>query len=186
MIPENKRTYLALAVFAVFLSAYVFCFTPALAPYRDAGEMSSAVYTLGVAHPPGYPAYLFAARAFTGMVPGNHAYRMNLFSAVCGAATVSVFFLLISARFGLPAGFLGALIFGLNATFWQVSGVSEMYSMNIMMAAVIFLLSLRLAENYNRQEFYLLCLVYGFSAGNRMDIVLLGPAVLIFCVSGMR
>lgn len=176
----------AAALFVAFLALYVFSFPPALAPYRDAGEMTSCVSTLGVVHPPSYPAYVLAGRAFSSLFPGNLAYRLNLFSAVCGAAGLSALFLILARRFGSwPAVFASAL-FGLNLTFWHVSSVSEMYSLNILLAVVLLGLAWDIFDAYDKRRFLLLSFFYGLFMGNRLDIVLWGPAVLFLVLAGMK
>src|SRR4026208_2241813 len=46
-----------------------------------AGENVTAVYLLGVPHPPGFPLFCLLGKIFTLIVPvGNIAFRVNLFS----------------------------------------------------------------------------------------------------------
>ncbi len=55
----------------------------------DSGELAAAVHTLGVAHPPGYPAYVLLGKLFSVLVPfGRPVWRLNLFSAVMTAVSV--------------------------------------------------------------------------------------------------
>src|SRR4051812_34333959 len=57
----------------------------------DSGELATVAYTLGIAHPPGYPLYTLFGKLFTTLPFGTVAWRVNLFSAVCGAlASVSL------------------------------------------------------------------------------------------------
>src|SRR5258708_21434675 len=57
--------------------------------YRDSGDLISAIYSLGIAHPPGYPLYVVTGKLFIKVIPfANAAYRVNLFSAFCAAASV--------------------------------------------------------------------------------------------------
>ena len=55
---------------------------------------------LGVAHNPGYPLYILLTHAFSYLPIGSLAYRINLFSALCGAIAVWLMFL-ASRRLGL-------------------------------------------------------------------------------------
>ena len=54
---------------------------------------------LGVAHNPGYPLYVLLTHAFSYLPIGSLAYRINLFSALLGALTVGLAFL-IARRLG--------------------------------------------------------------------------------------
>lgn len=49
----------------------------------DGGELVTAVYTLGVPHPPGYPTYILLGKLFSLIPLGSIAFRLNLFSALC-------------------------------------------------------------------------------------------------------
>jgi hypothetical protein len=53
----------SLGVFAAFALIFVWAMPPSLPPYRDAGEMTSSAWTLGVSHPTGYPLYILLGRA---------------------------------------------------------------------------------------------------------------------------
>jgi hypothetical protein len=79
-------------VFLATLAVYVYTLFPTVAPYRDSGEMSAVLNSLGVAHPPGYPLYTLAGKIFILLVPfGNAAYRLNVMSAVFSALTAALF-----------------------------------------------------------------------------------------------
>ncbi|MFH1619204.1 MAG: DUF2723 domain-containing protein [bacterium] len=148
--------------------------------------MTSCAATLGVAHPPGYPLYVLAGRAAVLLLPGNAAYALNVFSALCGAGALAVMFLLLCRLFYFLPAFFFCLLFGLNTTFWHVSSVSEMYSLNLLFALILLYLGLGLLDGYGRRRFYLLSFLYGLFLGNRMDIVLWGPAMLLSVLVSMR
>ena len=70
------------ALFVVLATFWVYVKT--LAPtvsFFDSGELISAAYTLGVAHPPGYPLYVLLGWLFSKLPIGNIAYRINRMSA---------------------------------------------------------------------------------------------------------
>ena len=59
-------------------------------PSEDGAELIAAAYSLGIAHPPGYPLWCLLGRAFVALVPfGEVAWRLNLMSAVFAGLTVS-------------------------------------------------------------------------------------------------
>src|SRR5437868_4409438 len=72
------------------LLIYLRTVAPTIAAW-DAGDFATAAYTLGVAHPPGYPLYTLIGFLFTHLVPvGDVGFRMNLLSALCGTVGVGV------------------------------------------------------------------------------------------------
>src|SRR5207302_1168367 len=78
-----------LAAFFVYLRTIA----PSL-PAGDSGELITAAWVLGVAHPPGYPLFTMLGHLFT-FLPVGSAFRVNLMSAVLHAATVAITCLLI-------------------------------------------------------------------------------------------
>ncbi len=181
-----NRKLIAVCLALVFTALYLFSSPPELAPYRDAGEMTSCIKTLGIVHPPGYPLYVLAGRVFSSLVPGNLAYRLNLFSAVCGGACLGVLFYFLAGYCGLIPALSACILLGVNFTFWHVSCVSEMYSLNILLAVILLSLAVNLFMQYERRRFLLLAFLYGVFAGNRMDIILFGPAVMLLCAAAVK
>ena len=84
------RTYFrtGFAIPALVLIISLFVYLSALCPgisLGDAGELISASYTLGIAHPPGYPVYTLLGKLFTFLPFGTIAGRINLMTAILGA-----------------------------------------------------------------------------------------------------
>src|SRR3989339_1263640 len=91
-----KLAALLLLVFGL----YLFTLFPAMAPYRDSGEMATVIHTLGVPHPPGYPLYALSGKVFASLFPlGNVAYRANVLSALASALTILFLYLGIRKYF---------------------------------------------------------------------------------------
>ncbi|MBI4236213.1 MAG: DUF2723 domain-containing protein, partial [Chloroflexi bacterium] len=82
----------------------------------DSGELTAAVMTLGVPHPPGYPTYVLLGRLATVLLPfGDGAHRLALFAALGGAAAVALLVLTaaVVGRAGGTARLTGCLLAGL-------------------------------------------------------------------------
>src|SRR5882762_5025968 len=95
---------IALILFLSGFVLYLSSLSGSVPAYRDSGDMINAVYTYGIAHPPGYPMYILIGKIFTTLLPwGNAAYRVNAFSAFCTAfSMVLVYF---TAQYLLDASF---------------------------------------------------------------------------------
>ncbi|OGR78021.1 MAG: hypothetical protein A2X32_07795 [Elusimicrobia bacterium GWC2_64_44] len=174
-------------IFAALLLAalgplYLYCLPPALPPYRDAGEMASAAWTLGVAHQPGYPLYILTAKLFTLLPLGNPAWRLNLLSAGAGLAGVLIFWRVAASAFSPAAAFLGAMLLGFNFTLRTVSSVPEMYSLNFLFAALL----LYTASSGGRRAVILSAFLLGLGMANRMDLLLAAPAVFVLLAPQLR
>jgi len=164
----------------------MYCLPPGIAPYRDAGEMACDVYSLGVAHQPGYPLYVLSARVFSLFAPGNFAWSLNLFSVVSSLAAILVFYCCLSALFSTASAAATSILLGLNFTFWTVSSVSEMYSLNTLAACLLLYLAFDIERAYSVQKTLLLAFLAGLSMTNRMDIVFVFPAVAILTVPVLK
>jgi len=161
---------------------YLYCLPPVLPPYRDAGEMAGAAWTLGVAHQPGYPLYIISAKLFSLLPLGNPAWRLNLFSALAGLAGVLVFWRAAAGQFSRWAALPAALLLGLNFTLRTVSSVPEMYALNFLFAAALLLT----ASLPGRAAVFLSAFLLGLGMANRMDLLLAAPAVLILLWPALR
>lgn len=171
----SRRSFPFGALLAVLLvPLYLYCLPPGLPPYRDAGEMASAAWTLGVAHQPGYPLYIISAKLFSLLPLGNPAWRLNLFSAAAGLSAVLLFWRLVASAFSPAAAFLAALLLGFNFTLRTVSSVPEMYALNFLFAAAL----LAAASSGGRRALFLSAFLLGLGMANRMDLVLAAPALL--------
>lgn len=161
---------------------YLYCLPPVLPPYRDAGEMAGAAWTLGIAHQPGYPLYIISAKLFSLLPLGNPAWRLNLFSALAGLAGVFVFWRAAAAHFSGWAALPAALLLGLNFTLRTVSSVPEMYALNFLFAAALLLT----ASLPGVAPVFLSAFLLGLGMANRMDLLLAAPAVIILLWPALR
>src|SRR5690606_16398462 len=83
----SRLSWRAIAAFALPLFAYLLTMAPTI--YNlDSAELTTAAYTCGIVRATGYPLYLMIGRLWSQLPLGDVGFRMNLFSAVCGAASV--------------------------------------------------------------------------------------------------
>jgi len=173
----------------IFISVcllWLYCLPPGLAPYRDAGEMACDAYTMGIAHQPGYPLYILSAKLAALILPGNFAYKLNLFSALGGLAALLVLYFPLAARFGVLPSLAAVLLFSLNFTMQTISSVSEMYALNLFLVSVLLWIALSFEESWSRRRLWLGAYLLGLAMTNRMDIVLISPALLLGVWPGLR
>jgi tetratricopeptide (TPR) repeat protein len=171
-------------VFAAVFLAYLRALPPALAPWRDTGEMSLASWTLGVSHPTSYPLYVLLGRAARLVPLGNFAYRLNVLAAAAGAAAAALLFDFVRRRRGVWPALAAAAWLALNAAFWTVSQVSEMYSLWILCAVALLALALTASEEKDERLWPVFCFLAGLLAGNRLDLVLWAPGLLWIALAG--
>ncbi|MBI3559147.1 DUF2723 domain-containing protein, partial [Candidatus Gottesmanbacteria bacterium] len=164
-------------IFLSSLALYIFTLAPSVPPQGDAGELITVAYTLGIAHPPGYPLFTLIAHLFTYLPFNNVAWRVNLFSAVSSAATLVFVYLIIKKITKNNLAAIGtAAILGLSQTFWLYSLVTEVFALNNLFVVIIIYLALQ-------KRFSLLFFVFGLSLSNHHTIILILPALIYFLYS---
>lgn len=158
-------------IFILSLSLYVFTLAPFVAPQGDSGELVTVAYTLGIAHPPGYPLFTLLAHLFTYLPINSVAWRVNLFSAVCSAATLVFVYLIIKKITKNSLAAVGtAAILGLSQLFWLYSLVTEVFALNNFFTVLTIYLALE-------KRWLLLSFVLGLSLSNHHTIILIFPAL---------
>ena len=183
------RTYFrtGFAIPALVLIISLFVYLSALCPgisLGDAGELISASYTLGIAHPPGYPVYTLLGKLFTFLPFGTIAGRINLMTAILGALAgmfMSIFLALITKK--ASSGIL-ALILVFSPLFWECSVAAEAYSLNMFFISSLLLLAYRSTGSFRGALFS--GLIFGISLGNHDTMILLLPLFLYFYSRGKK
>jgi hypothetical protein len=79
-----KRSLTAAVVFITAFALYLKTLAPAIGP-TDSGELTTAAWSLGNAHPPGFPLFLLVTHVFTWLPFGSIAVRTNVASAFFAA-----------------------------------------------------------------------------------------------------
>jgi hypothetical protein len=142
-----------------------------------------------VAHPSGYPLWSLLGRAFAQIFSiGEVAWRYNLFSAVCGAATIGVIFLcalrLVSSReysaaSAWPACGAALLLAGFYF-FGAQCVIAEVYALNALVMAAVFYCAL--SWRCDQKFIWLLALaaLLGLSFNSHLSSVFVWPGILLY------
>ncbi|UCH93462.1 MAG: DUF2723 domain-containing protein [Candidatus Aminicenantes bacterium] len=148
---------------------------------EDSGELITAAYSLGVAHPPGYPLWCILGKIFTIIIPvGTIAFRLNFMSVFFAAATI--FFLFLVIRKQTKNRIIAAsvsLLFGFSFEFWSQSNIAEVYTLNCFFIAVCLFLLQLWNEKRSPRILYLLALMCGLGCTNHHTM---GPLSILFAL----
>lgn len=113
----------------------------------DSAELSTAAATGGILRATGYPLYLTLGWLWTRLPIGDVGYRMNLLSAVSGAATILLADRILRRLRVGPLASAGALgLLAVAPAFWSMSLVAEVYTLQTLLMAGLILALLRWAE----------------------------------------
>lgn len=162
----------SLAVYLLTLAPTVFS--------MDSAELAAAAYSLGLVHGPGYSVYLLLGHLFTFLPLGDVAYRVNLLSAVAGAAMVGVLTTLACSivRNGLAALLAGmALAFSYYA--WSVSVVAEVYTLQGLLLVLVLGGLWRWTRQGGRFWLVLSSGILALAAANNPSSLLWWPGLLL-------
>jgi hypothetical protein len=177
-----KRNDYFLAALTAILALVVLLFTTAPdLTGEDSGELITAAYTLGVAHPPGYPLWCILGKIFTIIIPvGTIAFRLNLMSVFFAAA--AIFFLFLVIRKQSKNRIIAAsvsLLFGFSLEYWSQSNIAEVYSLDCFFIAVCLFLLQRWEEKRSNRFLYFLASMCGLGCTNHHTMA---PLSILFAL----
>ncbi len=199
----NRQSLLAsFFVFIVAFTLYLITLAPTITWAHhgaDGGDLITAAYTLGVAHPPGYPTYVTLGHIFAQLPLGDVAYRLNLMSAVCMAFTVALTTLGIRRVTLAPSpsladgkistgegrtgvGLIGGLVFAAAPMVWGQATIAEVHALNaLFVAAIVCLLAPAIfhSESILASRMIIVVFIWGLGLGNLPTIILLAPLLFI-------
>ncbi len=172
----------SLGMFGLPLLIYYLTLAPTI--YNlDSAELTTAAYTGGLMRATGYPLYLSLGMVWSRLPIGDVGFRMNLFSAVCGALTILIAdFILRRWKVGAWASFgaLGLLAF--STFFWGLSLVAEVYTLHTAIMAGFILALLRWSDAPTPRRMFWVGLLAGLGLSHHAAMALLAPASLLFVV----
>ncbi|OGY46386.1 MAG: hypothetical protein A2840_00795 [Candidatus Buchananbacteria bacterium RIFCSPHIGHO2_01_FULL_47_11b] len=178
----NKDRLLAILLLVVSVTVYIFTLAPTIT-MEDSAEFVTAVATLGITHPPGFPLFVLLGKLFTLIPFGEIAWRINLMSALFGAATVSMLFVLLrSVGINRLIAVSAALVLGFSKLFWSQSLIAEVYTLNDFFVVVLLLILVQWRKTNNDSLLLWFALVYGLSLTNHTMLGLFGPVFLLYAL----
>jgi hypothetical protein len=179
----RRDVTLAIAVAIVTLAFFVITLRPDVGGTEDSPKFQFVGRVLGTSHSPGYPFYAMATWLFGWLPVGNLAYRINLFSAVCGAWSCAIIFL-TARRLDVVRPLSVAAALGAAASYpvWSNSITAEVYTLAALLSggAVYFLIAF--AQTHAVWRLYVGCAFWACGFGNHLTICGILPAAVIYGV----
>lgn len=167
----------ALLISVFFLLFYVF-FQSSSIYGGDAGDVVTAAYVRGVAHPPGYPLYTFVGWLLTKLPISTVAWRVTLLSSIPAALSLSLLYLLI---FRLTQNRLSAIlstgILGFSYLFWLYAITPEVFALHVFLSLLLIHFAFRFSDTGKVKFLYLAALVLGLELAHHHTVVLILPGV---------
>lgn len=133
---QSRRSdaLVACGVGALSLALYARSLLPGTGYAGDTAKWQFLGVVGGVPHATGYPLYVALDQAWVAAVPwGSVAWRVNLLSAVLGAAAVGVLYLLLRTLDVRPVVAIAtALVFAVSGTYWSQAVIAEVYTLHVL------------------------------------------------------
>ncbi|MDP2167838.1 MAG: DUF2723 domain-containing protein [Thermodesulfovibrionales bacterium] len=162
----------------------------------DSPLFYASAFALGPAHPPGYPLYVLLGKLITFIPMGSIAYKINLFSALCGAAaSLLVFKSVHMLTKDTATAIFSALLSAFLPLAWTESVKAEVYTLNSALTMLIFYLCLRGLQPPSSSEagtfkspgintVFLSSLFLGIGMGNHHTIGFMLFPLIFACIAG--
>ncbi len=165
----------------------------------DSPEFVTIPWTLGIGHPAGSPTYSLAVKITTFLPLGSIALRVNVCSALASVLSLVVMCRLLWRLLegsGVPSSVpirslataSGVLLLLVSESFWRLSEVAEVYSLQTWCFVLLLLLlvTARHATPLMQQRYcWSFAFLYGLSAGVHATMAVFLPAFLGFWVLAM-
>ena len=185
--PDWADAATAAGVFLLLFAVYLATLLPGLGGTEDTPKFQYIGAVLGTAHDPGYPLYTLLTHAWSRLPLGTLAYRINVFSAVWGAAACA--FVLLAMRSLHVRRWTAAAVacaMGVGGTFWQHSVFAEVYTLTAALTAATVLALL--VWDATRRVRWLYAAVAAASLAFGAHLIFVGslPAVVLFVLAALR
>ena len=171
--------------------------------YIDSGELAVVNWTLGIAHPTGYPLYTLIGRLFA-LLPFELIATQILLGMLCTTAAVLIISLIshdlrcgntdpgdnsVGVRRAVPILsqsllwiFLGLLLVA-SPLLWAQGVTNEVYSLHLVFLSLLLLLIL---QPYSDRNLILGGYLMGLSFGNHLSTILIIPTVIAYLIVNRR
>ncbi|NUM25524.1 MAG: DUF2723 domain-containing protein [Candidatus Buchananbacteria bacterium] len=167
-------------VFTAVMAVYLLTLAPTITN-EDGPEFVTAIHVLGIPHPPGFPLYLLIGKIFSFIPFGTLGWRINLMSAVFGALTAVMLYLIIQKTISrYVISFLVSLLLPFSLIFWSQSVTAEVYTLNTFFVALLIYLLMIWQQDQKDKYLYWFSLLYGLCLTNHTMSIVLAPAFTLF------
>jgi len=189
----------AALVFGITLLVYVLTLAPSVT-LEDSGELITGAAAFGVPHPPGYPLWTMSGYLFSHLIPfGSVAWRVNLQSAVFGAAANAVLTLLVchsgrwlaqrwappeaqplARRWMFYIGMLAGCVIGFSDVMWSQGVIAEVYTLNgLFVNLVLLFFYFWMLEPRKTHRLIIAVFVFALGLTNHHTLIQMIPAILL-------
>jgi hypothetical protein len=181
----TRRRDLVTACVAAAIAGAVFGATmfPGLVGIGDTPKLQFVGFVLGTPHSPGYPLYVMVSWLFAQLPVGTLAFRINLFSVVCGAVATGLFTLILrELGCGIVVSVAAALAVAFGRLFWSQAILAEVYMLNALLFGGVVLFLLRWSRTRSQRDLTIALGFFGAGLAHHLTLAMTAPALLGFAL----
>ncbi len=171
--------YLAILIFLILVGIlYIFNLTRDV--WGDSGDLVTAAYVFGVAHPSGYPLFTFLGYFFSHLpLPQPPVFRVGLISVFSSLLTL---FILFKHSFrvtkNIAMSLLTVSILAFSYLFWFYTEVPDVFALNSLFAVLLIFLATLFYQEKKMKYLYLLVFFSALSLTHQETIILIFPSII--------
>ena len=193
----NRYHLIFLLSFAIFI-----CFLTPDVNTGDGGELATAAWFLGTAHPSSYPLYLMIGKTFTFLPLGNIAFRIAIVSALFSSLSLTlIYWLVLRLTTSNSAALFSVTSLLVSYSYFTQSVVVKFYPLNLFLILLLFslwaiLISVKRQvssierqdqisiQRRNEQLLYMTMFIAGLiTANHHTGIIILCPVALAWIMA---
>jgi tetratricopeptide (TPR) repeat protein len=176
-----KTILICLILFIAALLLYSITLHPFF-PVGDSGEFIVVAKIFGVSHPAGAALYSIFSYIFALIPIGNLIERINFLSAISGALSIPLIYILVYriTRNIIPSS-TAAIFLAISGQFWSFSTIAVVYPMAIFfMLLLLNIFHIWLIDKHNLKYFYAIFVVSGLTVNvHYFTLGLIIPVLII-------
>ncbi len=166
--PDPRTGGLALAVTAAVAVFLIGGVLPSGA-FFDTGEFGAVAWRLSISHPPGHPVHAAVTGAVLRLPFADVPFRANLSSALCLAAALGAFAVLLRAlapRLSVVGVVAAAALPAVMPAIWLQGVRAEVYALQLLLSVGLAGLCLAVARGRDQRALPALALTFGLAGAN--------------------
>jgi hypothetical protein len=165
----KKATFL---IFLFFFILYYINSAPGIV-FGDSPELALSSYSLGIAHPPGYPLFSIITKFFSYLQPfQDYAKKCNTFSVFISSLTLTILFYTINLLYNNKlTALIATLTTGFSYIYFKQSLVTEVYALNSFFVILITFSLVKYTKTNDKRWLYLSSFIGGIGLGNHHTLI---------------
>jgi hypothetical protein len=179
----NSHTLVFLIFLVVVSYFYLTCITSDIYS-GDLGDIVTAAFVFGVAHPPGYPLLVSLGAIFSHLpFPLAIVSRVTLVCLIASLLSLFFFFrFCIKITKNLVISILSVSILAFSYQFWFFSEIPEVFALNNLFVIVLIYFGFLFYQQRKTSYLLLFFFFLGLSLTNQLQIVTIYPALVLFII----